>query len=334
MNFSKRNEGWSTLNFIISLMVICFLVIALGLLIRTIDVNLVRDVNHNNKENVINSVMTDVLASLNDDSSPSADSKHDKFFSFDDSYINGCHVSIVPLSGKININFFPWDVLVSSELRNLFLNPNNFLSFMSNNDELINDYSIIADFIDSEKFDEYFTTYGWANFNISQENAIKSLLSAMDINSTFLLNKRSSLLSSKQFIQSYSEYRSVCGVNYKSIMPFMNIEAPLNVNFVDEQILKDILSCSKYKVSAINSKVSAIVSQREVKELDAEKLQAILSLKPNNELFYLLGVDSWFYQINFEYEEAACSVVVAKEVSDELSKNKKHKWYILEKNWK
>lgn len=334
MKFVKRNEGWSTLNFIISLMVICILVISLGLFVRTININLVKDISHNKKEDVINSTMTEVLSSLNDDSSPSADSKHDKFFSYDDVSINGCHVSIVPLSGKINVNFFPWDVLVSSELKNLLVNPNSFLSFMTSNEELINDYSVLAEYIDAEKFDLYFTTYGWANYNITQENSIKVLLSAMNINSTFLLNKRKSMLSSKQFVQSYSEYRSVCGVNYKSVMPFMNIEAPLNVNFIDEQILKDILGCSKYKVAGINSKVSAIISQRETKEIDSEKLQAILSLKPNNELYYLLGVNSWFYQINFEYEEVACSVVVAKEVSDDISKNKKHKWYILEKNWK
>lgn len=334
MKFVRRNEGWSTLNFIISLMVICILVISLGLFVRTININLVKDIGHNKKEDVINSTMTEVLSSLNDDSSPSADSKHDKFFSYDDVFINGCHVSIVPLSGKINVNFFPWDVLVSSELKNLLVNSNSFLSFMTSNEELINDYSVLAEYIDAEKFDLYFTTYGWANYNITQENSIKVLLSAMNINSTFLLNKRKSMLSSKQFVQSYSEYRSVCGVNYKSVMPFMNIEAPLNVNFIDEQILKDILGCSKYKVAGINSKVSAIISQRETKEIDSEKLQAILSLKPNNELYYLLGVNSWFYQINFEYEEVACSVVVAKEVSDDISKNKKHKWYILEKNWK
>lgn len=330
----ESKEAYSTINFLFSLLSVCILLTTLGFIIKTINITILKNKSIQKEHELMNETLNKIFIDLKNQKSYEADSQHDFFWKWDKKNINNIKINIIPLSGKININFFPTDIIEKTDLKDLFINPSKAASIINNSEQLFYSYDSIKEFLNEENFKKYFTFYGWANYNTIDQDKLKLFLKSLDISlSSSFFSTRKSLLLNKQYIQTYTEFRMKTGTNYKKIMPYINIDRPLNVNFTDQFILKNILSYPPFKIDGVNSKVNTIIRTREYKEITQEILSNILGLKNNNLLNHLLGVKSYFYQIELQGSNEHCIVVIAREVTDTNLKNIQPKWYILEKNW-
>ena len=315
-------------------MLVCTMFTAVAGLIRLINISVLKESSKEAQKKEMDGIIETLISALKADTSPESDSMHDGFWKYNDTTINGYSISIESLSGKINLNFFPSDIIAKTNLKELFADPSGAASFMDSSEKLFYNYDEISDHLDEDNYNKYFTFHGWANYNLTDESRVKQLLESLEVSgSSSFLAKRKSRLTNRQYASTYADYRMILGTGYKSIMPYVNLEPPVNVNFVDEQILKDILSYPKFKVSGINQKAESIASLRESKEITREQLDNILGTKNSNELYYLLGVKTYFYKVEIKGAAQHCSIIIARNINDSQTDHKAGDWYLLEKKW-
>ena len=95
----------------------------------------------------------------------------DPVWKFNDSNIDGFDISIKSLSGLINLNYIPKEILVNTILISAFDVPESVdkIKSMIEENAMINSYEEISDLISEDKFNENFTLYGYSNFNVADE---------------------------------------------------------------------------------------------------------------------------------------------------------------------
>lgn len=330
------NKGFSSLEFIITLFFLSVLTIALGIFIRTSDVNVQKRTSDIRDKEKIDSISNTLLKEIKNDSTPDADSKFDSVWKYNDTDINGFHVSIKSLSSLINLNYINKDILLKTNFVNYFESPDSIkaVSNIIYERGLLYSYNEIKDFISEKDFNEVFTFYGYANFNVADEGTLK--LIADDLTgSQFgdeLINKRKILLHNKQFLQEETEFNLLCGIYYNEIYPFVNIKSDMNVNFMSEDTLRALLSYSGFSIGAINQKVNNLLILRNNREIREEDLYGLLGISKSDELYYYLGCRTWIWQILIEGEKKSCNMVLAREL--ENSAAAQPKLFLIEKKWK
>lgn len=334
-----KQKAFSSFEFLIILFILSVIGIATSFFIKNIVVII-------NKEEVTQKVQDDiektlemVMKDLLSDETPLSDSRNDKFWKWNEKIENECKVTIRSLSSLLNINYFPEKIFTTTNLKNIFLDSNSPTIMQSQKkiNGLYFIYDDVSDYISKENYDKYFTSYGWANFNISDEDGVKLILQYMldsiSISESFC-QKRHSILKNKQVLQTKTEYKLFCGTRYDRIMPYVNLEPLMNVNFIEPEILKSILSYKEFKISGVNQKADEIISLRDNTEITQKKVMEILNINKGNELYYLLGTITWFWEIKITKGKQNCTVIVYRlpEKSD-TSATEKPLYYILEKSW-
>ena len=259
----------------------------------------------------------------------------DPVWKFNDTKVDGFDISIKSLSGLINLNYIPKEILINTILISSFNAPESIdkIKAIIEENGMINSYEEIADLISEEKFNENFTLYGYSNFNVTDEIPLAFIGNKMT-NSYFgdeLVNKRKSLRNNKQYIQSQTEFNMLCGIHFDDINPYINLNPNLNVNFMNEELLKSFLTYPQFKLSNALQKANTIISLRESKEITQEELISILGIQKNNDLYYYIGSKTWFWQITISGKNTSCNVILARD-SEEGTLGEP-KFYLIEKRW-
>lgn len=331
----KHNKGFSSLEFIITLFFLCVILIALGIFLRMADLSVKKRTEGKKDKELIDGILNTVFSEIKKDSTPAVDSRFDPVWKLNDTDIDGFHITIKSLSGLINLNFINKDILVKTNLKAAFNSPEVISTIKDkiNNEGLLFSYKQIEDSISEEKFNEFFTFYGYANFNVADDDALKLFANSLS-GSYFgdeLINKRKSLRHNKQFIQNDTEFNLLCGIHYSDIFPFINLYPTMNVNFLSEECLKALLSFQNFKLAGANQKVNNLISLRDSKEVSQEELCSLLGITKNSELYYYLGCKTWMWQILVEGKTTSCNVILARDPEENALGDAKI--YLIEKRW-
>ena len=331
----KSNKAFSSLEFIVTLFFLSLILIALGIFLRVSDITISKRTQNKSDKEKIDTVLNSIFEEIKKDHTPNVDSKMDPVWKFNDSNIDGFDISIKSLSGLINLNYIPKEILANTILISAFDVPESVDKIKSIIEEngMINSYEEISDLISEEKFNEDFTLYGYANFNVADEVPL-SFIGNNLTNSYFgdeLINKRKSLRNNKQYIQSQTEFNMLCGIHFDDINPYININPTLNVNFMNEELLKSFLTYPQFKLSNALQKTNTIISLRESKEITQEELISILGIQKNNDLYYYISSKTWFWQITISGKNTSCNVILARD--PEEGTLGEPKFYLIEKRW-
>ena len=331
----KDNKGFSSIEFLVTLLFLSMIIIAFGIIIRTSDFTVKKKTADLYDREYIDKLLVEIYEEIKNDKTPYSDSKYDSVWKYDNTMMEGFKISIKSLSGLINLNFITKDLISKTELNSLFLYDNA----MENIYDLITDkgllysYEEINQYIEKDKYDNYFTLYGFSNFNISNNESIKKLTNNLT-NSSFgddLINKRNILIRNKQLIQNETELNLLCGIHYDEIFPFININPPLNINFMDENLIRIILSFQDFKLPGAQQKANSIIELRDSKEITQEELVSILGITKGDELYYYIGCKTWVWQILIEGDSSSCNVILIRDPEDTILGEPK--LYVIEKQW-
>ncbi len=331
----KSNKAFSSLEFIVTLFFLSLILIALGIFLRVSDITISKRTQDKSDKEKIDTVLNSIFEEIKKDHTPNVDSKMDPVWKFNDSNIDGFDISIKSLSGVINLNYIPKEILANTILISAFDVPESVdkIKSMIEENGMINSYEEISDLISEDKFNENFTLYGYSNFNVADEVPL-SFIGNNLTNSYFgdeLVNKRKSLRNNKQYIQSQTEFNMLCGIHFDDINPYININPTLNVNFMNEELLKSFLTYPQFKLSNALQKANTIISLRESKEITQEELISILGIQKNYDLYYYIGSKTWFWQITISGKNTSCNVILARD--PEEGTLGEPKFYLIEKRW-
>lgn len=331
----KLNKAFSSLEFIVTLFFLSLILIALGIFLRVSDLTISKRTHNKSDKEKIDTVLNSIFEEIKKDHTPNVDSKMDPVWKLNDTNVAGFDISIKSLSGLINLNYIPKEILVNTILLSAFDAPESIdkIKTLIEENGMINSYEEISDLISEEKFNEDFTLYGYANFNVADEVPL-SFIGNNLTNSYFgdeLINKRKSLRNNKQYIQSQTEFNMLCGIHFDDINPYININPTLNVNFMNEELLKSFLTYPQFKLSNALQKANTIISLRESKEITQEELISILGIQKNNDLYYYIGSKTWFWQITISGKNTSCNVILARD--PEEGSLGEPKFYLIEKRW-
>ena len=331
----KSNKAFSSLEFIVTLFFLSLILIALGIFLRVSDITISKRTQDKSDKEKIDTVLNSIFEEIKKDHTPNVDSKMDPVWKFNDSNIDGFDISIKSLSGVINLNYIPKEILANTILISAFDVPESVdkIKSMIEENGMINSYEEISDLISEDKFNENFTLYGYSNFNVADEVPL-SFIGNNLTNSYFgdeLVNKRKSLRNNKQYIQSQTEFNMLCGIHFDDINPYININPTLNANFMNEELLKSFLTYPQFKLSNALQKANTIISLRESKEITQEELISILGIQKNYDLYYYIGSKTWFWQITISGKNTSCNVILARD--PEEGTLGEPKFYLIEKRW-
>ncbi len=331
----KFHKGFSSLEFIITLFFLSLILISLGFFLRYADFSIKKRTSDKDDKVKIDKILNSIFEEIKKDSTPNADSKTDPVWKFNETKIDEFDISIKSLSGNINLNYISKDILKNTAIGSCFSSSESIskIEFIIRENGLITSYEEIKDLIEEEKFNKTFTLYGYANFNVADSAAL-SFLGNTITNSYFgdeLINKRKILIKNKQYIQNETEFNMFCGIHYEDIKPYINLNPTINVNFIEEDILKNLLTFSGFKLAGARQKAETIISLRDSKEITQEELINILGISKNNELYYYVGCKTWFLQITVTGEHKSCIVILARDPEDGVLGEPK--FYMIEKKW-
>lgn len=328
----NKKEAFSSLEFLITLFVLLILAIGFSFFITTSHRNIAKRTQSIGEKETIDIVLDEVYKKIKEDNTPESDSRFDPIWDLDDTYIDGYHVSINALSGKINLNYINPNIFTNSGFRST-LNDNSLINSLKNvlDEKLLYTYEDVKEYISKENFDKFFTFYGFANINTIRDTALEMLVNKIS-NSFFgneMVNRRKSLFRNKQYFQTETEFNMFCGIYYSEIFPYINIQPQLNVQFIEEEALRWLLE--SFNVSGSNQKANTLINLRNAQEIKEENLLSILGISKSDEVYYHLGCKTYAWQFTISGRYLSCQIVLYRDITE--SSMNKPKFYIVEKKW-
>lgn len=331
---NKTDSAFSAIQALFSLFFISVVAIALQGIIyvsRSLVEREKSKINH--RDNLI-SIAEKIKNELVNDESPDSDSLVDSFWR-QNGESGGITIKIEDLSSKMNINFFPKEIILETDLINKIevLDSYEQIDKYIEENGLIYSSNEVSSIISPEVYESWFSPFGIANINFSSQIGLEKLsadLVGSREEAFFFLQKRDNLRKNKQLIQTETDFEFLAGVLYENITPIVSLQPQMNIHFIDINVLEALLSYKSYNIKDWKNKEERLLEMRETQEISREKLNEILEINNSHPLFYVLGTRTWFWKIEINNEKYAYQETIFME-QDPNSNRKKACWTINQK---
>jgi hypothetical protein len=240
------------------------------------------------------SVSDEVLRALAEDPTPEADSSADPVWrTVAGLSADGLSVTLEDVSSRINPNWAMKGLFAKTDLGALFL-PG------ANEDRLQLDLAAgYGEFFGADALEKFFTPYGWANLNVTDEFAFRALAAARTNSITrgeaFHAKVQEALRALR--IVRREELREFLGTEFDALYPVVNAEPVWNLHFLPPEILRAVLSYPEYGVENPAAAASALGSFVKTGELGPDAIEGFLGKPRPNRLYEYLGTVTWFWKI-------------------------------------
>jgi hypothetical protein len=336
---NKTDEGFSSIEFLLALVFLSVFALAAGYMVKAAGLTASRSGKAADTRAQIEKVLDEAAADLKADRTPLSDSKFDAFWQWNGRTEGGCSVTLRSLSSSLNPNFLRNGIYEKTELRTLFLSGKNAQQFLQYREDngLVFTAADCKDFFSEKTYDTYFSPYGWANINTTDEFAVRMFVTALtgsESDGEMFRQKVRTLLSDKQILQTEEEFKMFCGISYDKVYPYINTEPVMNVHFVEPVVLKSILSYPDYNLAGAVQKAKTLLALRESRELTEEDIMNVLGIDKTNRLYYFFGTITWFWQIEVRNGTAVCDEIVCRMPPQDMNSQAPAEWYVVEKKWK
>ena len=336
---NTKDDGFSSLEFLIALVFLSVFALAAGYMVKAAGLTASRSRTASDARSQIEKVLDEAAADLKADRTPRSDSRFDAFWLWNGRTEDGCSVTLRSLSSSLNPNFLRNDIYEKTELRTLFLPGRNAQQFRQYREDngLVFTAADCKDFFSAKIYDTYFSPYGWANINTTDEFAVRMFaasLTGSEADGEMFRQKVRTLLIDKRLLQTEEEFKMFCGISYDKVYPYINTEPLMNVHFVEPVVLKSILSYPDYNLAGAAQKAKTLLALRESRELTEEDIMNVLGIDRTNRLYYFFGTITWFWQIEVRNGAVVCDEIVCRKPSEDMNSQAPAEWYVVEKKWK
>lgn len=255
----------------------------------------------------MDALLDDITGDLLSDPSPEVNGIDDPVWAWNGKTINGYTISVLPISDRINPNLVRKNIFDKTGLSRLF-RPGHTADDLQQFREDAGLYlagDAFQDFFEERVFTKYFSPYGWANINLTDEFAARSLGTALtgDPLKGEALRDAIRLLLLDRRLMDRENLPAFLGASFGELYPFINAEPLMNINFVEKLILGELLAYPDYHIRRPETICAEVVSRRSRESIGTEDLCSILGIDKTNPLFYYLGCITWFWEITILTEQ-------------------------------
>jgi hypothetical protein len=288
----------------------------------------------------MNNLLDDVIAAIKSDPDPEVNGIDDPVWAWNGKNIPGYTVTVVPISDRINPNLVRKNVFDKTRLSLLFRpgkNADELQQFREDSGLFLREEAF-QDFFEEGILKKYFSPYGWANINLTDEFAARQLgtiLTDDPVKGEALREKIRILLIDRRLMDR-ENLPVFLGASFGELFPFINAEPLMNINFVDPLILKELIAYPDYRIRHPQEISFEIVSRRKTESLSTEDMCTILGIDKSNPLFYYLGCITWFWEINIATAEKGHSqrAVLCRLPLEAYSAETRPEYKIIERRFK
>lgn len=331
------SEGFSSLEVLLTLFFISLVIVATSLILSTVKIFVVKKNNELEDKRRIEKKLAEVIEEIKSDQTPEIDSRIDSVWRLDDIEQDECKIQLKALSGLLNVNTVSKQIMSLPEIRKLFsdVDAPSVIENYKSEGNLYSKYEQLNELIEEENYNKYFCIYGYANINVADDYGLRNLVNNITLSNSgeYLVQKRKTLLVNKQFIQTENNFKMFAGVDYNSFIPYVNIKPEMNIHFIEEDVLRALLSYPGFKITGINQKINNILSLRESSEISQNEICNILGISKSNELYYYLGCTTWMWQIKIIGKKNKCTVILCRKPEEDEFSVKTPEYYVIEKKW-
>lgn len=321
----KYNEGFSSIEIIITLFVLSLLVLAFIYFINFYQLSIIKNQNNFDSRKHIDDCYDFLKESFKSIAEKDYDGPFDDLYNLSYNEKTDCKITIKSLSGLFDINYLPVEFFSTKYYKSLLTEDTkiDFVNDYRNSNSLITSYMELAKFIDYGKIDKNFTLYSMINLNVIDEKTLQTVCSIYSL-SEDLVNKRKSLQFNNQFIQTETEALLTYGFNYEKLKPYVTIDSTINVNFVDEDLLKAFVSLPSFHINNPIEKTEKLLSQRNIENINKEYIMNIFDISKNDELYYYMGCKTYFWELIISNNKVSCRYILFRDDKD---------IYLIKKKW-
>lgn len=160
----------------------------------------------------------------------------------------------------------------------------------------------------------YFTAYSYANINVADEFALRTLytLRTGDAAAAEIFHKKIQQLLREQRVLRPDELQAFLGPGYDALYPVMNAEPCMNVHFLDPLILTELLAYPALNVPHPQESALAILETRMRSELSSADLLKLVAAPGKSRIYQYLGVVTWFWRLTVAKQDARLELVIAR----------------------
>jgi hypothetical protein len=265
--------------------------------------------------------------------SAAADSRHDDIWNrIQFCEIEGAKIGLEDVSSRLNPNWMMRTLFTRTKMHNLFSygkTADELQQFRQKQGISVDIASHYRDFFSPENLEKYFSGYGYFNINVTDEFILATVYRERtgktegEAEGFRLLvhNRRLEKEPLKRIIPA-GRLREFLRDDYEALYPIINAEPLFNVNFVPEDILREIITYP-YTDQGDNKHINPaaadlILQMREQRELTEKDLEN--TIKPrykNARIGQFLGARTWFWKITIAGDHAALVWIVARIPDDQ-----------------
>jgi hypothetical protein len=259
-----------------------------------------------------------VMAALTEDATPEADCPNDPVWeSIKTPQEEGVEIQLEDLSSRLNPNWVQKAVFEKTRLGSILLSGDNADEIQQRREDKgfsLDIESEYKDLIREEALPKYFSAYGYANINVTDEFALRKLyaLRTGDEAGSKVFHARVQQLLAERKILKPSQLQAFLGTDFDKLYPVVNAEPILNVHFVEPVVLTELISYAEWKIKRPEQTAQLLLDAREDTELTAQQLRKIINAAENNRIYQYLGTITWFWKITVSRGEARLECIVAR----------------------
>jgi hypothetical protein len=259
-----------------------------------------------------------VVRALAADQTPEADSLQDPVWdAVGAPQAAGVQVGLEDVSSRLNPNWVQKAAFEKTRLGDILLAGSVAAELQQRREDegfSLDIASRYEDLIREEALPEYFSAYGYANINVTDEFALRKLYvmrTGNEAGSEAFHDRIQRLLMEKKVLKP-AELRDFLGVDYEALYPVVNAEPIMNVHFVPPVILAQLLAYPDWGVPHPEQTAQLLEGRRDGSELTPQELHTIIGTAENNRIYQYLGTVTWFWRIVASRGTACLESIVAR----------------------
>lgn len=316
----NREGGFSSIQTMLILFILSLSVLGLGT-----GISLIQRYYYTNEAIeqdliLLKAEVADIIKQLESDPSPESDSSLDPVWSYIESRTNEYeYLELSDVSSRINPNWVRSVFIERTDLKKFLLNgvsPDMLKDHRTETGYVMDIYSSYSKLIDPEALDALFTPYSYINVNTAYEYVLKDMYEILTGNSAGAASFHSFITSAlgEKYIITETEFLTTAGSDYAAIYPIISTLPEMNVHFIPEFILEQVLAYPYGgEVIENNSSIlNTLLSLRISGEITAKELQGLIQTEDfQDRVFHHLGTKTWFWKVEIVTEKLAVEAIIA-----------------------
>ena len=328
----KSDSGFASITVIVILFAVSLFAASLGTELTLTMAYVKKSEQQKKTEALLHREVEHILTLLNTDPTPKSDSLFDSVWSYINkkSYLYKTFI-LRDISSRININSVRPGFLQKTKLRSSLKKGISFDMFTDYRNRIgwaLNTGPVYREIMQQEALEKYFTSYNFANVNTAYEYTLQDMflnltgnLGAAEVFHTFIADALR-----RRHILSEEELSGTFGNMYQSVYPIISTLPEMNIHFIPEFLLEQVLSYpyGGKKLPGSSTILKELLDLRAAGEITTEELQRTIPAQGlQKRIFQYLGTKTSFWKITVATEMlSARGIIISYPLTSAISFNR------------